>query len=88
MTAYYQLSLFPNEPPTPVEVLNKKRQPKPQLTVIESCCTTQRATELLDVSPTTLYRARKAGQSYQKRGWIAESIGDNAWRVVFSSGQV
>ncbi len=88
MTAYYQLSIFPDEPPTPVEALNKKRQPKPQQTVIESCCTTQRATELLDVSSTTLYRARKAGQPYQKGGWVAESIGDNAWRVVFNSCQV
>lgn len=86
MTAYYQLSLFPNEPPTPVELLNKKRQPKPQLTVIESCCTTQRAAELLKVSTTTLYRARNAGQPYKKGVWVAESIGDNAWKVVFNAG--
>ena len=85
MTAYYQLSLFPNEPPTPVELLNKKRQPKPQTIMIENCCTTQRAADLLTVSTTTLYRARKAGQPYQKGGWVAESIGDNAWKVVFNA---
>jgi len=86
MTAYYQLSLFPNEPPTPVEFINKKRQPKPQIMIIENCCTTQRAADLLEVHKTTLDPARKASQPYQKGGWVAESIGDNAWKVVFNAG--
>jgi hypothetical protein len=86
MTAY-QLSLFPDEQPVPIDSLNKKRKPKAQPIVIELSCTTKRAAELLDISTTTLYRARKEGRTYQKGAWIAKSIGANAWTVTYNPAQ-
>ncbi|MBD1884923.1 hypothetical protein [Microcoleus vaginatus] len=85
MTAF-QLSLFPDEPPTPLDSLNKKRRVKlqSQPTVIEQSCTTHRAAQLLEVSTTTLYRARKEGKPYQKGAWTATAIGANAWTVVYN----
>jgi len=84
MTAF-QLSLFPDEPPTPLDSLNKKRRVKlpSQPTVIEPC-TTHRSAQLLEVSTTTLYRARKEGKPYQKGAWTATAIGANAWTVIYN----
>ncbi|MEG4067170.1 hypothetical protein QUA42_07400 [Microcoleus sp. Pol11C2] len=85
MTAF-QLSLFSDEPPTPLDSLNKKRRVKlpSQPTVIEQSCTTHRGAQLLEVSTTTLYRARKEGKPYQKGAWTATALGANAWAVVYN----
>ncbi len=83
MTAF-QLNLFPGEQPIPVDLLNRKRKStqRPQASVIEQSCTTARAASLLQVSTTTLYRAKKSGKAYRCGPWTAEAIGENAWKVL------
>lgn len=50
---------------------------------ITKSCTTQQTAILLEVSASTLYRARQAGNSYSKNGWTAKPLGPNAWHVIF-----
>jgi hypothetical protein len=79
-----QLSLLNDVAATPIDQLGKKKQAKPQQTQtipVESPCKTRRAAELLQISTSTLYRARKAGKEYKHGKWIARSIGANAWNV-------
>lgn len=76
----YQLNLLSGQ----LEPLasTKRRQAFPKNVIKD--CTTQKAAILLDVSVSTLYRARQSGQSYKnaKSGWIAKPIGPNRWHVV------
>jgi hypothetical protein len=83
MTAF-QLSFLPNDQPIPISDRPSRQKSKERLTtrIIESCCSTQRAAELLRVSTSTLYRARNAGIPYQKDAWTAKAIGANAWTVT------
>jgi DNA-binding XRE family transcriptional regulator len=87
----FQLSLpIPGCEPVCLDDRNQPQNPKyrSRPIVIEPSCTTQRAADLLGVSTTTLYRARKEGKSYQHNAWIAQAIGaKNAWTVSYTSNQ-
>jgi len=74
-----QLSLL-SDKPEPIPFPRKRKpQPIPQLIKV---CTTKQAAILLEVSSSTLYRARQAGQTYQKNGWTAKAIGTNRWQLT------
>ena len=60
--------------------LNFKRKLN-MIYLVESSCSTHRAAELLQISVSTLYRARTAGKEYKYGKWIARSIGANSWNV-------
>jgi hypothetical protein len=84
----YQLSLFPNEPPVPVESQNKKRTPrKMQPQPIEIIRTTEQAAILLNISKSTLYNASRAEKAYQKGDWIAEYLDRNSWKVTYNPSE-
>lgn len=84
----YQLSLFPNELPVPVESLSKKRTPKKMQTKpIEIIRTTEQTAILLDVSKSTLYNASRAGKPYKIRDWTAEYLGRNRWKVTYNPSE-
>ncbi|MCG5059074.1 MAG: helix-turn-helix domain-containing protein [Limnoraphis sp. WC205] len=84
----YQLSLFPNEPPVPVESLKKKRTPKKMETKpIEMIRTTEQAANILGVSKSTLYNASRAGNPYKIGDWSAEYLDRNSWKVTYSTTQ-
>ncbi|TYQ26090.1 hypothetical protein [Pseudanabaena sp. UWO310] len=79
-----QLSFLNDVAATPIDQLGKKKQAKSQQTqtiLVESSCSTHRAAELLQISVSTLYRARNASKEYKYGKWIARSIGANAWNV-------
>ena len=84
MTAF-QLSFLKEVPATPVDQLVKKKQKTKsqlaQIIPVELPCSTHRAAELMQISTSTLYRARKEGKEYKYGKWIARSIGANAWNV-------
>jgi hypothetical protein len=75
----FQLDLF-SDKPKPVSSI-KKPKPRPMPRVIKSC-TTKQAAVLLDVSVSTLYRSRQAGELYSKNGWTAQATGPNRWQVI------
>lgn len=85
MTSFLQLSFLNEGSATPVGQLVKNKQKtksqQAQTIPVESSCSTHRAAELLEISVSTLYRARKAGKEYKYGKWIARSIGTNAWNV-------
>lgn len=83
MTAL-QLGLFPGCEQILPDSRHQKRKPKQRHKpgVIEESCTTARAAELLDVSTTTLYRAKKEDGIYRRGPWTAEAVGQNAWKVT------
>jgi hypothetical protein len=84
----YQISLFPNVPPIPVESLKKKRTPKKMQTQpIEIIRTTEQTANLLDISKSTLYNARKGEKTYKNGDWSAEYLGRNSWKVTYSTTQ-
>jgi DNA-binding XRE family transcriptional regulator len=87
----FQLSLpIPGCEPVCLDDRNQPQNPKHRSRpiVIEPSCTTKRAADLLGVSTTTLYRARKEGKSYQHNAWIAQAIGaKNAWTVSYTPNQ-
>lgn len=63
-----QLSFLNDIAATPIDQLGKKKQAKSQQAktiLVESSCRTRRAAELLAISVSTLYRARKAGKEYK-----------------------
>lgn len=74
-----QLNFFADEPdPLPSD---KKRLPQPKPRFIK-CFTTKQAAILLDVSISTLYRSRQAGQVYTKKGCTAKAVAPNRWQVI------
>lgn len=82
---YFQLSLpIENCTATPLESVNKARKStrRPQMIIISSC-TTRRTASILNISPSTLYRARKQGKSYTINNWTAQAITRNTWRVIY-----
>jgi hypothetical protein len=76
----YQLNFLSNEP-EPITAVKKRRSSTSR--VIKPC-TTEQAAILLDVSTSTLYRARRVGSAYKstKNDWIAIPTGRNSWKVV------
>jgi hypothetical protein len=80
-----QLSFLKEVPAIPVNQLVKNKQKtksqQTQTIPVESSCSTHRAAELMQISTSTLYRARKAGKEYKYGKWIARSIGANAWNI-------
>jgi hypothetical protein len=76
----YQLNLLSGEP-EPITASHRRSPTKSR--VIKSC-TTKQAAILLDVSVSTLYRARQADRVYSnaKTGWIAKPKGFKSWEVL------
>jgi hypothetical protein len=62
----------------------------PPKVVIESCCSTQRAAELVNVSTATLNRAKREGKMpYRSQSWEVYCLSQNShrncsWQVLFS----
>jgi DNA invertase Pin-like site-specific DNA recombinase len=79
-----QLGLFPGYE----QVIDNSGQPKRksrkryQPVIVENSCTTARAAKLLNISTTTLYRAKNEGKSYRCGRWTAICIGPNCWKVT------
>jgi hypothetical protein len=81
---YIQLSLpIENCTDTPLETVNKPQKTIPSQPIMINSCTTERTASILNISPSTLYRARKQGKSYQINQWTAQAINRNAWRVIY-----
>lgn len=80
----YQLSLFPND--EPIAINDKTNQPRSKRRfrpiIVENSCTTARAAKLLNISTTTLYRAKNEGKSYRCGCWTAIAIKPNCWQVT------
>lgn len=76
----YQLNLLSGQP-EPLATPKKRQASRASALKV---CTTKKAAILLDVSVSTLYRARQAGQPYKnvKNGWIARPISPNCWHVI------
>ena len=75
-----QLSLFPEYE---TQTITSRKYP-PALTVIEMQCSTKRASNLLQVSPSTLNRAKREGKlPYKKGAWIANFTGKKDKKSLF-----
>jgi hypothetical protein len=86
MNNFQQLSLFP-------ETQTQSRQLSPKskaVALIELQCSTKRAANLLEISPSTLNRAKQQGKlPYQHGPWMVDISGKNGkkrlyWKVLHS----
>jgi hypothetical protein len=76
-----QLSLFP-EYETQKPTTKTKQSPKP--TMIETSCSTKRAANLLQISTTTLIRAKQQGRLPYKQGaWMVNFVGKKGKKRLF-----
>lgn len=76
----YQLDFLPDEP---MPRISNRQRTSQGLSPIQTC-TTKQAAILLNVSPSTLNRARSLGQAYRskKNNWVAVPTSRNTWQII------